>query len=133
MCSCAQRSSLDGSPLLYPIVPQHNLTRIGAPQNQVGMKLGKSSGHDRTLTVENVFGRSFLKLGVPNKYYSIRVVGRLFVVVVRGQQQLWVLRRPVQRRDGPVLGPSLVVEATVEGNPLVRLLITAQNMSNEQI
>jgi hypothetical protein len=49
--------------------------------------------------MENVFWGRLLELGVPNEAHAIRIIGRVFIVVVAGHQELWVLRRPIQGRQ----------------------------------
>ena len=64
--------------------------------------------------MEDVLGGSFLEPGVPNEAHSIRIVGRLRVLVVTGQEQLGEHCGPVHGGDDPILGPAFVVKATVQ-------------------
>ena len=50
------------------------------------------------LTVEDVFGRGLLELDVPHQSHAVRLVGGVFVVVIGGHQELWVLGRRRRRR-----------------------------------
>lgn len=47
-----QRRPLHGSPLVAPVVPQHDLARVRAADHNVRVELGKRSRHDSGLTVE---------------------------------------------------------------------------------
>jgi len=38
---------------LHSIIPEHDLTRISAAQNQIRMESGERSGHNGRLTVKN--------------------------------------------------------------------------------
>lgn len=42
------------------------------------------STHNRRLTVEDIFGRGLLELGVPHEADAVRVVGSIVTVVVGG-------------------------------------------------
>lgn len=66
MCSSGERCALYGRPLLYPVVPENDLTGVGAAEDEVRMKPGECGGHDGRLTVEYELGRGLLELGVPD-------------------------------------------------------------------
>ena len=64
--------------------------------------------------MEDVFGGCLLEPGVPHETHSVRVVGRLRVLVVTCQQQLGEHCGPVHGGDDPILGPALVKKTTVK-------------------
>ena len=106
------------------------------------VELGKGRHRDGTLTVENVLRRVLLELGVPHQAHAVRVVGRLGVFVVRRHHQLGVDARPVHARHHSRLGPALVVEEPVEGQPhaglvtvgaLAALAVIAASVVDEQV
>jgi len=99
----AEWRTLDGRALLDAIVPQHNLARIGAAEDQVGIELGKAGGHHRALTVEDILGRGLLELGVPHHHHAVRLIGALLVVVIGGHHQLREVGGPVHAGDATIL------------------------------
>lgn len=121
-----QRRPLYGRPLLHPVVPEYYLPRVGASQDQIRVELGELRRHYRALAVENVFGRGLLELGVPDERHAVGIVGRLFVIVVGGQEKLGVVGGPVQGSEAAVLRPSLVEEPAVEGDALVRFFVSKE-------
>lgn len=52
VCSSGEGSPLDRSPAVAAVVPQDNLSRVGAPHHQVRVKPGKSHRHYRRLRRE---------------------------------------------------------------------------------
>lgn len=58
--------------------------------------------------MENVFWSCLFKLGIPDEANAVWVVGTVFVDMVAGQQQLRVVRGPVQRGHTTTPGPPLV-------------------------
>lgn len=69
--------------------------------------------------MEDVFRRVLLELGVPHEAHSVRVMRGVVTVVVRGQHELRMGRRPVETRDAAAAGPSLVVERADQGETRV--------------
>lgn len=86
MCCGGQRAALDGRSLLHTIVPEYDLTGVGAAKNEVRMELGEAGGHNGALTVEDVFRCGFLEFGVPDHDDAVRFVGAFLVIVVGGEQ-----------------------------------------------
>ena len=115
----AQRRPVDRGALLHPVVPQHDLAGVGAAEDQVRVKFGKARRHDRALTVEHLLRRLLLELGVPHHHHTVRLVRCLLVAVVGRHHQLGEVRRPVERRDAPVLRPAIAVEGAVQRQPCV--------------
>lgn len=121
--SSGQRRALYGRPLLHPVVPEDDLARVRAAEYEVRMEPGEGRGHDGRLTVEDELGRRLLELGVPDETDAVRIVGRVVVVVVGGDQELGELGRPVHRGDATVARPALVVEEAVQPETLVALVV----------
>ena len=119
-----ERTALDGRPLGAAVVPQDDFARVGAAQDQVGVEAGEAARQDGRLAVEDVLGGRFLEAGVPHQAHAVRVVRRVFVVVVGGHQQLGELRRPVHARHAAVARPPLVEEAPRQVDLVPRTIVT---------
>lgn len=131
MRSGGKGCALYGGALLHPVVPEDHLTRVGATEDEVGMKPGEGGGHDGRLTVEDELGRGLLELGVPDEAHAVRVVGGVVVIVVGGGQELGELRRPVHGRDAAVARPALVEEEPVQPEALVALVVPAMRVESQ--
>lgn len=92
MSISAERGPLNRCSFLHPIIPEYDLTGISSAQNQVRVELGEAGRHDGTLTVEHILGGVFLELSVPHNDHSVRLVGRLFVIVIGSYHQLRMVR-----------------------------------------
>jgi hypothetical protein len=81
-----QRCPLYGRSLLDAVVPQDDLSRVGAPQDEIRMEACELSREDGALTVKDVLGGGLFEFGVPNQDHPVRVVGGVLVVVVGGEE-----------------------------------------------
>ena len=59
-------AALDGRALGAAVVPQDDLARIGAAQDQVGVEAREAARQHRRLAVEDVLGRLLLEARVPH-------------------------------------------------------------------
>ena len=87
------------------------------------MKPGEGGGHDGRLTVKDKLGRRLLELGVPDEADAIRIVRRVVVVVVGGDEELRELGRPVHRRYAAIARPAFIVKHPVQPEALVALVV----------
>lgn len=75
-----QRTALDRSAFRAAVIPQDDLSGIGASQYEVGMEAGKTAGQHWRLAMEDVLGRRLLEARVPDEANSVGIVRRVLQI-----------------------------------------------------
>lgn len=128
-----QGTSLNWRSLLYSIIPQNYLARISTAQYQVRMELCEAGRHNGALTMEHILWCGFLKFRIPHHNYAIWFVRTFLVIVVRGEHQLWKMKRPVHWGDASIFRPAITVETAIQWQFSVRSLISGKKQDNYQV